>query len=39
VAVMNAVSPIQVGDQLLFVGVDDRGIELEIICGAGRSES
>jgi hypothetical protein len=22
---------IQVGDQLLFVGVDDRGIELEII--------
>ena len=31
VAVMNAVSPIQVGDQLLFVGVDDRGIELEII--------
>ena len=31
VAVMNAVDPIQVGDQLLFVGVDDRGIELEII--------
>jgi len=31
VAVMNAVSPVQVGDQLLFVGVDDRGIELEIV--------
>jgi hypothetical protein len=31
VAVMNAVNPVQVGDQLLFVGVDDRGIELEII--------
>jgi hypothetical protein len=31
VAVMNAVDPIPVGDQLLFVGVDDRGIELEII--------
>jgi hypothetical protein len=31
VAVMNAVEPIQGGDQLLFVGVDDRGIELEII--------
>ena len=31
VAVMNAAEPIQVGDQLLFVGVDDRGIELEII--------
>jgi hypothetical protein len=30
-SVMNAVDPIQVGDQLLFVGVDDRGIELEII--------
>ncbi|HEY2042433.1 MAG TPA: hypothetical protein VGH11_07115 [Jatrophihabitans sp.] len=30
-AVMNAVDPIQIGDQLLFVGVDDRGIELEII--------
>ncbi|MEO6702543.1 MAG: hypothetical protein ABI140_19960 [Jatrophihabitantaceae bacterium] len=31
VAVTNAVDPIPVGDQLLFVGVDDRGIELEII--------
>jgi hypothetical protein len=31
VAVMNAVDPIQVGDQLLFVGVDDRGVELEVI--------
>ena len=31
VAVMNTVNPVQVGDQLLFVGVDDRGIELEII--------
>jgi hypothetical protein len=31
VAVMNAVDPIEIGDQLLFVGVDDRGIELEII--------
>jgi len=31
VAVMNAVDAIPVGDQLLFVGVDDRGIELEII--------
>lgn len=30
-AVMTTVSPIQDGDQLLFVGVDDRGIELEII--------
>jgi hypothetical protein len=28
---MNAVSPVQVGDQLLFVGLDDRGIDLEII--------
>ncbi len=31
VVVMNTVDPIQVGDQLLFVGVDDRGIELEIV--------
>jgi hypothetical protein len=31
VAVMNAVDPIQIGDQLLFVGLDDRGVELEII--------
>ncbi len=31
VAVMTAVDPIPVGDQLLFVGMDDRGIELEII--------
>ncbi len=30
-AVMHAVDPIQIGDQLLFVGADDRGIELEII--------
>jgi hypothetical protein len=30
-AVMGTVSPVQVGDQLLFVGADDRGIELEII--------
>jgi hypothetical protein len=30
-AVMKAVDPVQVGDQLLFLGVDDRGIELEII--------
>jgi hypothetical protein len=28
---MTAVDPIQVGDQLMFVGVDDRGVELEII--------
>ncbi len=31
VAVMNTVEPIQIGDQLLFVGADDRGVELEII--------
>jgi hypothetical protein len=31
VAVMSTVSPVVVGDQPLFVGVDDRGIELEII--------
>jgi hypothetical protein len=31
VAVMNAVDPIRIGDQLVFVGVGDRGIELEII--------
>ena len=31
VAVMNAVSPVQDGDQLLFIGGDDRGIQLEII--------
>ncbi|MDQ2748720.1 MAG: hypothetical protein M3Y44_04205 [Actinomycetota bacterium] len=28
---MNTVEPIQIGDQLLFVGADDRGVELEII--------
>lgn len=31
VAVMNAVDPIRIGDQMLFIGLDDRGIELEII--------
>jgi hypothetical protein len=31
VAVMNAVDPIRIRDQLLFVGEDDRGIELAII--------
>ncbi|MEO8887797.1 MAG: hypothetical protein ABI429_00635 [Jatrophihabitantaceae bacterium] len=31
VAVMNVVTPVADGDQLFFIGVDDRGVELEII--------
>ena len=30
-AMVNAGEPMLVGDQLLYVGSDDRGIELEII--------
>jgi hypothetical protein len=29
--VIQTVDPVHVGDQLLFVGPDDRGVELEII--------
>lgn len=28
---MNAEEPTTVGDQLLYVGIDDRGVELEVI--------
>ena len=30
-AMANAGEPMSVGDQLLYVGVDDRGVELEIV--------
>jgi hypothetical protein len=30
-AMVNAGLPVSVGDQLFFVGVDDRGVELEVI--------
>ena len=30
-AMANTGKPVSVGDQLLYVGVDDRGIELEIV--------
>ena len=30
-AMANAGEPMSVGDQLLYVGADDRGVELEIV--------
>ncbi len=30
-AMLDAGEPVAVGDQLLYVGVDDRGVELEVI--------
>lgn len=30
-AVLETVDPIAIGDQLVFIGLDDRGIELEIV--------
>jgi hypothetical protein len=29
--VIDSVEPVIVGDRLLFVGLDDRGVELEVI--------
>jgi hypothetical protein len=40
-AMVNAGEPVLVGDQLLYTGKDDRGIELEIIAvpdDSGRAE-
>lgn len=40
-AMVNAGTPVVVGDQLVYLGVDDRGVELEIVAvpdDSGRAE-